>query len=168
MNLLSLCKRLLCRLKVLSLKIFIILIPSRTLLVLNFKKVFSWFVLLKLGCVLYTRVSYMPSNMVVLNALRATVSNMFILILISSRSNWPIDRIPTGTATLGQSGPGNRVFKMYFERRDKTALEPEGRLQLFSKPRENFHKGFISCGEKWLDNNMLYTKPRQTNEFLPK
>ena len=59
--LLSLFKRLLCRLKVLSLIIFITIISLRLILVLCF---FSWFALLKLGCILYTRASNMPSNTV--------------------------------------------------------------------------------------------------------
>ena len=54
----SLSKILLCWLKVLSSIIFIILISSRLILVLSF----SWFALLKLGCVLYSRASYIPSN----------------------------------------------------------------------------------------------------------
>ena len=59
--LLSLFKRLLCRLKVLSLIIFITLISSHLILVVFF----SWFALLKLGCVSYTHVSYIPSNTII-------------------------------------------------------------------------------------------------------
>ena len=50
---------------VLSLIIFIILISSRLILVLCFTKIFSLFALVKVGCVLYTRSSYMSSNKVI-------------------------------------------------------------------------------------------------------